>query len=430
MKSSNTSPSSRQSRRQFLKKSSFALASATLASGLAWTPKATAATATKSPNSRLGIALIGAGNRGRKLLGECLKNAEEWQLDFPAVCDVWSLSREAAVAQISQATGKQPKTFSRYQDLLAMDGIDCVIIATPDFTHTPILVAAADAGKQVYVEKPMSISIEQANAAVDAARRNNTIVQVGTQFRSFPQFMEGAKTVRAGELGDLVKIDCNYHRGEIRWGTRPLDEVHQKDIDWEQFLEDLPARPFDPSRFRAWQLYTDYTVGIMGLLGAHVIDIASWFSGEHLPLSATAVEAWQTTRSNEIADFQEALFSYDKNFIINCSCRHGNSAPASQITLYGTRGTLYCPFSTKEPLRFTADGASAEDPVKPFEISPAPAPSHMKNWLDCVRSGSQATFADIHAGYAHSISSILSAQSAREGRRIRFDPATRTATAG
>src|SRR5690606_15788441 len=153
---------------------------------------------------------------------ECLENADAWQLDFPAVCDVWSVNRDSAAELIAETTGRRPKTFSRYQEMLQMDGIDCVIIATPDFTHSPILVEVADAGKHIYVEKPMSVSIEQANAALDAANRNNTIVQVGTQFRSFPQFMQGAKAVQSGEIGDLVNIDCYYLRTAINWGKRSL----------------------------------------------------------------------------------------------------------------------------------------------------------------------------------------------------------------
>ncbi len=420
-----------QSRRQFLKHSSFALAGAALAGNLGWTSSSAAATARpKSANGRLGVAIVGSGNRGTTLLRECLANAEAWQLDFPAVCDVWSVSRDSAADLVAKATGRRPKTFSSYREMLEMDGIDCVIIATTDFTHTPILVAAADAGKHVYVEKPMAVSVEQANAALDAANRNNTIVQVGTQFRSFPQFAQGAQAVQSGEIGDLVKIECHYLRPAIGWGKRPLDVVHEKDIDWEQFLDYLPSRPFDARRFRAWHLYTDYTTGVLGLLGAHVIDIASWFAGDHLPLSATAVEAWLTNQENETADFQQSIFTYDKKFIVNASVRHGNSAPGSHVAFYGTRGTLHCPYSQKATLSLSPTGASASDPAQPREITAPAAESHMQNWIDCIRAGSRETFATIHAGYAHSVSTALAAQSAREGRRIRFDPQTRTASAG
>ncbi len=430
MHPTDTPDGSGQSRRHFLKNSSFALAGAALAGSFGWAARASAAAQESGPNSRLGVAIVGAGSRGRSILGECLRNHQVWGLHFPAVCDVWGSSRERTAEQIVSATGHRPKTFSRYQDMLEMDEIDCVIIATPDFSHTPILVAAADAGKHVYVEKPMSVSIDQANAALDAAVRNQTIVQAGTQFRSMLHFEEGARIVQSGELGQLLKIDCHYHRPRLSWSDRSAEPVAQEEIDWDQFLESLPPRPFDSRRFRSWQLYPDYTVGLMGLVGTHVIDIATWFSGEHLPVSVTGIEAWLNGYEEETANFQEALFTYDQGFVMNCSCRVGNFAPGSQIVFYGTRGTLRCPFSARDNLVLTPEGASEQDRVEAREIESQPTASHMKNWIDCIRSGTTKTKADIHAGYAHSVASVLAVESARQGRRLRFNPLTREVTAG
>lgn len=430
MDPSNTPDHSGQSRRQFFKKSSFALAGAAMAGSLGWTSLASAALRAGSANSRIGVGIVGAGSRGRVLLRECLRNQSEWQLDFPAVCDVWRTARESTADEVESETGRHPTTFSDYADLLAMDEIDCVIIATPDFTHTPVLIAAADAGKHVYVEKPMAVSLEQANAALDASLRNGTIVQAGTQFRSMPHFAEGARVVQSGELGELLKIDCHYHRPRLSWADRSAKAVSPEEVDWTQFLAGLSSHSFDSRRFRSWQLYNDYTVGPMGLLGTHVMDIATWFAGEHLPVSVTGIEAWLSGYQEETANFQEALFTYDEGFVMNCSCREGNSAPGSQVVFYGTRGTLRCPFSTKANLVLTPEGASATDRIEAREIAAEPSASHMKNWIDCIRSGTTKTNADIHAAYAHSIASVLAVQSAREGRRLRFDPSKREVTSG
>ena len=430
MHSSNTPDNTTQSRREFLRNSSFALAGAAMAGSLGWASQASATERPSGAPSRLGVAVVGAGGRGRSLLRQCLRNREAWKLDFPAVCDVWQVSRDRTAEQIKAATGRRPRRFSRYQEMLEMDGIDAVIVATPDFSHTAVLVAAADAGKHVYVEKPMSVSIDQANAALDAALRNDTIVQAGTQFRSAAQFAEGARLVQSGELGRLLKIDCHYHRPQIRWGRRSVENVREEEIDWEQFLEGLPSRPFDPLRFRRWQLYRDYTVGLVGLLGTHVIDVANWFTGETAPLSAAGIEAWLTGQDSETADFQESLFTYGKGFVANCSCRTGNTAPGSQIVFYGTRGTLRCPFSGGARLVLSPEGASDDDPVEAKEIEPAPSEGHVENWIKCIHSGTTKTHADIHAGYAHSVASVLAVESAREGRRLHFDPSTREISAG
>lgn len=407
-------------RREFLKRASFGLAGAAMAGSLGWAPRASAAPA-GATNSRLGVAVVGCGSRGRSILRECLRNREEWQLDFPAVCDVWEKALERTDEQIASETGKRPKRFTDYREMFEMDAIDCVIIATPDFSHAPILVAAADAGKHVYVEKPMAVSIDQANAARDAALRNNIIVQAGTQFRSVSHLAEGARLVQSGELGELVKIDCHYHRPRLRWADRSVSPVPAEEVDWEQFLGELPHHPYDSRRFRSWQVYNDYTVGLMGLVGTHVMDIATWFSGEHLPTSATGIEAWLLGYEEETANFQEALFTYDQGFVMNCSCRAGNFAPGTQIVFYGTRGTLHCPFSTRANLVLSPEGASDSDAVEAREIEPAPSESHTGNWIACIRDGTTKTNADIHAGYAHSVASVLAVKSAREGRRIEFD---------
>lgn len=400
-----------------------------MAGPLGWTG-ASASPRAAGANARLGVAVVGCGSRGRSILRECLRNREEWQLDFPAVCDVWQTALEATVEQIAKETDRRPNTFTHYQDLLEMDEIDCVIIATPDFSHTPVLVAAAEAGKHVYVEKPMAISIEQANAARAAALRHDTIVQAGTQFRSVAHFAEAARMVQSGEMGQLVKIDCQYNRPHFTWMNRSTREVPAEDVAWEQFLGDLPSRPFDSRRFRSWQVYTDYTVGLMGLIGTHVMDIASWFSGEHLPTSATGLESWLLGYEEETSNYQEALFTYDQGFIMNCGCRAGNSAPGTQIVVYGSRGTLRCPFSTKANLVLSPDGASDSDRVEAREIEPMPSDSHTKNWFDCIRGGTTKTNADIHAGYVHSIASVLAVKSAREGKRIHFDRKSREIVSG
>lgn len=413
-----------QNRRQFLKTSSLALAGAALAKSFSLAPRAAAATPSPgSPNSRIGIGLIGTGHRCNQLLAECLPKHEAWQIDFPAVCDVWSVNAESTAAKIEKTTGRKPKSFSRYQDVLAMNEVDCVIIATPDFSHTPILVAAADAGKHVYVEKPMSVSLEQAEAAVEATQRNGTVVQVGTQFRSQGQFIEAAKAIKEGALGRILKVDASYHRPHFAWGRRDTSVVRPEDVDWDAFLMDLPKRPFDPQQLRGWHLYSDYTTGITGLLGSHVIDIAHWLSDSGVPTSGTGVQAWMVQES-EIADFQECLFTYENGMILNASCRTGNSAPGSQINFYGTRGTLHCPFSRRATLELGPNGASADDPVEKREFAPVDAQSHLENWFTCVREGSTKTRADIFAGYAHAVAAILATTSASEGRRIDYKPVT------
>jgi predicted dehydrogenase len=199
-------------RRTFIRNASLTLAAAAAVRS----PLAIAAP-TPSANRRLGVAFIGCGDRARSLLKECVDKRAAWNLEFPAVCDVWSVNRESTAASILKSTGRRPRTFSRHQDLLALPEVDAVVIATPDFAHAPILVDAARARKHAYVEKPMATRLEDANAAVEAVESHGIVCQVGTQFRSQGNFIGAARLLESGVLGQLIKVETSYHRSVPSW---------------------------------------------------------------------------------------------------------------------------------------------------------------------------------------------------------------------
>jgi predicted dehydrogenase len=378
-------------------------------------------------NDRLRIGIIGCGGRGNYLLREIEKLAEARNLEIAALCDVWQANLARTQERVAAWQSTPLKTASRYREVITDPDLDAVVIATPDFAHTPILIDALMEGKDVYVEKPMATRLEDANRAVDLARSRGSVVQVGTQRRSDPRYWSGARLIQSGILGRISEIEAGWHDCRPRW-ARDYSDVRPQDVDWEQFLMDLPPQPFNAERFRRWQLFQDFTVGTPGLLGSHLIDVATWFMNDPLPTSAVAhggVYVWKDGR--EHADTLDCIIEYPKGFLVNYSTRLGNRYPNTTgeddpipTTFYGTRGTF-------DTVSWEARGEGAgEDALKdPVLVPPEESEgNHVENWIECVRTRDR-TSAPIEAGHAHSVASIMCFKAWRSGRRQVFDPISR-----
>jgi hypothetical protein len=168
-------------------------------------------------NDRLRVGLIGCGGRGNYLLGETLKIAASHNVEVAALCDVWKVNLEKTAARLAGEQATKPRTFARFMDLLSMPGLDAVLIATPDFAHTPILIEATRLKKDAFVEKPMATVLDHANTAVDLVKQNRTIVQVGCQRRSDPRHQEGARLIQSGILGKVSEVEAAWHDAAPRW---------------------------------------------------------------------------------------------------------------------------------------------------------------------------------------------------------------------
>jgi len=185
-------------------------------------------------NDRIALAVIGCGERG--LVKEVLQFSKETNLEVAAVCDTWRQQREKAAAAVKEASGKEPRMFVHYQDVLALKPIDAVLISTPDHQHCAMLRDAVRAGKDAYIEKPLAMNMKELIEAVDAVRESQRVVQVGTQVRSFPSSVAARAFVASGGLGRLFKVEQsrNGHRPYWhRYGERPIQE---SDVDWRAFL--------------------------------------------------------------------------------------------------------------------------------------------------------------------------------------------------
>jgi len=369
----------------------------------------------KGANERIGIGIIGAGGRGQDLMREVYVNAKDMNAKVVAICDVWRLNRESAVAKAKEWFGIEPRSTSDYQELLSWDEVDAVIIATPDFSHARILVDSVRAGKDAYCEKPLANTLQEAKEALKAVNETKRIVQVGTQRRSDGYHKSAVEVVRSGVLGKISRIVISFNFNHPRW-RRDAKVVREEDVDWKRFLMHLPYRPFDPVRFLCWQLYREFSTGIPGLWMSHFIDVVHWFTDDHFPKSAVShggIYVWNDGR--EHADTFHSLLDYPSGFLVSFSMSLCNSA-GNTFTIHGTNGTLDC-----MRWRLSGEGgAGAKKIQEEIQLKPKESISHVRNWVECIRNRTTPN-APIEAGYAHSVACILAAQAYWTGKRWYYD---------
>jgi predicted dehydrogenase len=362
-------------------------------------------------NERIGIGIIGCGERGTALLREVLQFGAEENVEVRAVCDTWRPQRERAAAVVRAAATAEPRQFIHYSDLWELRDVDAVIIATPDHQHCAQLIGAAQAGKDAYVEKPLAMGMGELLDAMDAVRRRERVVQCGTQVRSFPSSAAARAFVAAGGLGRIFKIEQSRNSLRPYWhryGERPIRE---SDVDWRAFLMHRQDRPFDPDQYTAWYGYREFSRGPHTGLMAHFVDLVHYITGAGLPRRVTALGGtyrWQDART--APDSIEVTMEYAEGFLARYSTTFGTEAN-NFLKFFGTRGVID---ATKwgEPWLLTGE----EKQIPPVESVP-----HMKNWLQCLRTR-RAPHAPMEAGYAHAVTCIMADEAYVRGRRMIFDP--------
>jgi predicted dehydrogenase len=373
-------------------------------------------------NERLSIGLIGVGGRCEAHLAEIRALSKKMNVEITAVCDVWKVNLARAAATVKIGFGREPRQFTRFGDLVALKDVDAVVIATPDYAHTPIMIAALKAGKDVYVEKPMGMDVGEVNEALDLARANNRIVQAGTQYRSNGGYKAAAKTVAEGVLGKINRITASGNFYEPRW-NRKFDDCKEEDVDWEAFLFNRPTRPFDPSLLRRWHFYRDFTNGLSGLWMSHYVDAVHIVTGAKYPASAVSnggVYVWKDGR--EHTDTFHTVMEYPEGFLWDWGMSLGNGS-GNFFRIHGTEGTLEISTGHAEPnsLTLSPEGGSRDSKIQTTKIKPEPSQSHVANWLECIRSR-QRPNADIQYGHQHAIATIMAALALESGRRQKYDP--------
>src|SRR5437763_6049539 len=228
---------------------------------------ASAASQAKAPgaNDRIRAGIIGSGGRGRYLTGQF----KELGVEMAGVCDIYEANLQAGLREDN--TGA--RAFDYYRKLLDDTSFDAVIVATPDHWHARMVIDAVEAGKDVYVEKPMAHKIEEGFQVIEAVRRTKRVVQVGMQRRSAEMFLEAKRIMDSGQLGEVRLVTSWWYNNTSSLTKRPLASK----LDWDKWLGSSPKRPLDPMRFFNWYYFWDYSGGLLIGQAAHILDAIQWF---------------------------------------------------------------------------------------------------------------------------------------------------------
>jgi predicted dehydrogenase len=291
-----------------------------------------------SPSDRVNLGFIGFGIRGNILL-EAAK--ETGQANLIEACDCY----QGHLARAKERTdGKIETNFAQYKKLLDRKDIDAVVIATPDHWHLPMVLDALAAGKDVYIEKPMTQKIEDGPKMIEAARRNKRIVQVGSQWISSDQHKKAREIVASGKLGKVTKVTASYNRNSSTgsWNYPiPLDLQDGVNFNWTEWLGAAPKVPYNPERVFRYRKYWDYSGGISTDLFVHLITSIHFIMGAGMPKTVLACGGILYRRDGrEVPDTLDALFDYG-DFCVNMASTFNSASTAGQgIQFLGTDGSL------------------------------------------------------------------------------------------
>ncbi len=404
-----------ETRRNFIKKA--AMSSVLVPS----TVRSTAASI--GANEQVIVGLIGGRNRGRDVALSCIKEGAA----IKTFCDIDEEIQNKVGAELSEAQGKSPTYVQDFRSMLDDPEIDAVIVATPDHWHSIQTILACQAGKDVYVEKPLSQTIEEGQLMRDVARNEGRIVQVGTQRRSGEHFRSAIEYVASGRLGKLCLIKTWMCQVRKSIGNPPDGQV-PAGVDYDLWLGPAPERPFNQNRFHYnWRFFWDYGNSELGNQGIHLLDIAMWGIQKLYGVNRSLPERISSTDgiywlndAKEVPDTQTVTYRYSDLMLVwelHSFQRHFPIAGRSSGTIfYGTEATLI------------VDHRGWEVHWKDGKVEPevkATGGSHALDFLESVRSRKEPN-ADIEIGRLSTTLCHLGNMSHHLGRDLSFEPQTET----
>jgi predicted dehydrogenase len=326
----------RINRREFIKQSATTGAGAGLTLGMSRRAGA-AFNAADGPNDRITLGFIGVGARAHQII-EDVKRVPGYEI--VAVCDAYKGRIERAVERI----GAHTKVYRDHRELLSAPGIDAVFIGTPDHLHKTHAIAAVEAGKDVYIEKPLSYSVADGLEIIAAVKKTGRILQVGSTGVSSPVQAKAREIIQSGRLGQITMIRSSTNRNTAAgaWIYPIPPDANQETVNWEMFLGDAPKHPFSLERFFRWRCYQDYSGGIATDLFVHTMTTIHYVMGAQAPDYVTAAgDLYRWRESRDVPDTLNAILQYPEGFTVNLSATFNNQSAGGRSTeILGTKGTL------------------------------------------------------------------------------------------
>jgi len=397
----------RMNRRRFIGNAAAALGAATGSRALG-----------AAPDDRVRLAHIGCGSIG-------MHNArivtDLGQADYVAVCDPDVDRLHAAAREIGDRQGRRPATYQDFRRVLDRGDVDAVWVSTPDHWHALITILACMAGKDVFVEKPISHNIVEGRRMVQAARRYDRIVQAGTQQRSGPHMKAATDYVRSGALGTVTLCKAWVVSHQVDLG-HPADCEPPASVDYDLWLGPAPKRPFNPNRFHYnWRWFWDYAGGKCADWGIHLMDMIHWGMGVDAPMAASSEGSRRALDDNcETPDTQMVLFEYP-GFICTWEHREANAYPVDGyghgMAFYGTKGTL---LMDRSGWKVLSEGQSIPEPPSGSGSDGQMYVDHAAHFLECIRTR-QTPRSDIEIAHRTTSALHLGNIAYRVKRRVVWD---------
>ncbi len=387
------------------------------------------------------VGLIGSGWYGKS---DLLRLVQVAPVEVVSLCDVdkQMVSDAADLVATRQLSKKRPRVYSDYRALLKERDLDLVIIDTPDHWHALPMIEAVKSGLDVWVQKPVSVDVVEAQAMLAAARKYKRVVQVGMQRRSTPHLMHAKdRIIKEGKLGTigLVEIYCYYH---MRATQNPPDGPPPANLDYEMWTGPAPMRPYNSLVHpRSWRAFMEYGNGILGDMCVHMLDMVRWMLDLGMPTridSTGGILVDKKSKAN-ITDTQTATFDFPNLRVVWTHRSYGRAPDPAYpwgATFYGDKGTLKASVNSFDYIPQAKDEAPVHEDVvmeleqfpedkteKDLERHVAPAiRGHMKNFLECTASRANPV-ADIEQGYMSTAACILANMSLDLGRSLQWDHA-------
>ena len=443
------------SRRKFIRQSAQAVAGTYMGS-LAFSASSYARII--GANDRVRVGVVGFSDRHKSShIPPFMQFYKDMNFDIVAVSDIWKKRREEGAAFLKDKMGHDITAFRNNEELYESRSVDAVFISTADFQHALHAIEAVKAGVDVYCEKPFAETMEDNRAALKAVKASKSIVSIGSQRRSGPNYMAAADFIQTGKFGPITMVELAWNVNQPGRWRRPalVAQCREEDLDWKRYLMNRPFEKFDPRKYLEYRLFWPYSSGLPGQWMSHQIDTVHWFSGYNHPRSVTAnggIYMWKDGRRNW--DTITAVFDYGPTndsttgFQVVFGSRMHNGEDKPGEIYYSNGGELNLitnKVSPKGGLKANyADAMNMKPNLLPElnlterivkveagantggdELTTA----HVKNWMECIRSRKQ-TNAPVEAGYYHSIANIMTNAAARTGEKVTFDEKTQEVMAG
>ena len=408
-------------------------------------------------NDRVRVGVVGFSDRHKSSHIPCFMNHyKEMNFDVVAVSDIWSKRREEGVAAWKEKMQHDIVACRNNEELYDKKLVDAVFISTADFQHALHTIEALKAGCDVYVEKPFAESMEDARAALKAAKASNKIIQIGSQRRSGSNYHAANEFIRSGKFGPITMVELTWNVNQPGRWRRPalVAQLRKEDTDWNRYLMNRPKEAWDPRKYLEYRLFWPYSSGLPGQWMSHQIDTVHWFSGLNHPRSVVAnggIYVWKDGRRNW--DTLTAVFEYGPSndpstgFQVSFASRMHNGDERPSEIYYSNGGELNLITNRVSPKGGLTQRHAEEMGVQPNllpEISLANTEqvvasantggdrltsNHVRNWMECVRSRKQPN-APVEAGYNHSVACIMTTAASRTGLKATFDEKTQEVMVG